>query len=297
MIQPGIYTDLSIQDYNADADYVRSTLLKEAKRSLKQYHWAVSGLMPEKSGSHFDFGNAFELALMDSVEFERCVGVMPVEDFILKSKTADGKDAKNPKATKAYKDLESEWLAANEGKYVIQDRGPESIETIHYMVDSCKQDPVISKLIEHTQYQLSLFWEDPQTGLRMKTRPDVCKVNKNVVLNIKTAEDASPRAFSQALAKYDYPLQACFEIQGCIQSGLMPSVDTYFWLVVEKSAPYNAVLYEFDQADIQSCMIELDFFKQKIADAQASGVWPGYSDQADNKYGILQARIPAYYFM
>jgi hypothetical protein len=115
------------------------------------------------------------------------------------------------------------------------------------------------------------------------------------MINVKTIDDGSPEAFSRELSKWQYPLQACIEMEGCIKSGLMPAVDAYYWLVCEKSAPYNATIYEFQDTDISMCMDGLRYTLGKIARAKESGQWPGYNDQADNKFGIMTARIPSWY--
>ncbi len=156
---------------------------------------------------------------------------------------------------------------------------------------------MIQRLINGTQYQLSLFWTDPTTGLKLKTRPDICQVKKNVVVNVKTCLDGSPAAFSKDLGKYDYPMQACIEILGCMATGLMESVDNYFWLVVEKRKPFNATIYEFAKEDMLSEMDRVSYLLEKIKKAEETGLYPGYGENADNEYGILTAQIPLWYKM
>jgi hypothetical protein len=298
-IPDGIHTDISIGDYHANRTHVSATSLKQSKRSLKQFDWHRRGIMPKSDGNHFSFGNAFELALLDKKGFENEVAIMQDEYWIalaneeyMKEK---GKTYSNPRQSARYQAEKSRFIAANDDKYIITDKGDQSFECIEHMLTSCYSDSTIQKLIEGTEYQLSLFWTDPETGLKLKTRPDICKRKKNVIVNLKTAVDGSPSQFSRDLAKYDYPLQACLEIKGCIETGLMEQVDNYFWLVVEKEAPYNATIYEFQKSDIQSTNMELEYYITKIKQAQDKNLWPGYSDQADNKHGILTAKIPSWY--
>lgn len=295
----GIYDNISIRDYHTNNTHISATSIKEAKSSLRQFDWFRRGLMPKSDGLHFSFGNAFELALLDKVAFDKEVAITQSEYWIAlaqEEKKSDGKEAlKVPKNSTRYKAEESKFLSENQGKYIIPDKGIQSYEYIEHMLESCYKDETIRKLIEGTEYQLSLFWTDENTGLNLKTRPDICKRKKNVVVNLKTANDGSPKAFTKALVNYDYPLQACVEIKGCISSGLMPDVDNYFWLVVEANPPFNATIFEFDKADITLCMDELDYLLHRIANAKEKNEWPGYTDQADNKYGILQAFIPPYY--
>jgi hypothetical protein len=292
-IPDGVHTDISIEDYHANKTHVSSTVVKYAKESLKHYDWYRNGKLPQAEKSHFAFGNAFELALLAQNEYKEKVAIRPEGDWIAECMKIQ--EYSNVRNTKKYKELADEFDMRNRGKYFISETGSESFETIQEMLSSCYQDKVIQGLISNTEYQLSLFWTDEQSGVRMKTRPDICKRKKNVIVNLKTTLDGSPEAFSKDINKYDYALQACIESRGCVASGIMPTVDNYFWLVVEKVAPFNATIYEFTQSDLNACMDNLDFLLNKIARAEKQNLWPGYSERADNKYGILNAKIPLWY--
>lgn len=294
-MKDGIYTDISITDYHANKTHLSATQLKRARKSLKEWKWYIDGKIEQPTASHLDFGNAFELALLSPEEFAKEVAVMPDAEWcreVLQKNDAIVK----PRATAAYKEAYNEWILGREGLYTIMDKGPESWETIQQMMESCYADKVIQGLIRNTEYQLSLFWTDPETGIKLKTRPDICKRKKNVVVNVKTTNDASPEAFSRDLVKYDYPLQATVEITGCIESGLMDKVDSYFWLVCEKVAPFNAVIYEFTEEDRGMAEVEYKYLLNKIKKAEEEQLYPGYSDRAANDYGILKAVIPPYYY-
>jgi hypothetical protein len=292
MIENGIHTDISILDYHANKTHLSATGIKLAKKSLALWKWSQTH--PQETKAHFDFGNAFELALLDKENFKDSVAILQTKYWVSKA-LEEKPELKVPKSSACYKAEQSKFESLNEGKYIIPDVGPHSYEAIEYMLESCYRDATIQRLITNTEYQLSLFWDDPATGMKLKTRPDVCKRKKNVVVNLKTTLDGSPAEFSRTLANYDFPLQAAIEIRGCVETGLMPWVDNYFWLVVEKEPPYNATLYEFDKSDQQYSMDELDYLLSKIQRAREEDLFPGYSDRADNQYGILTAQVPAYY--
>lgn len=295
MISEGIHTDISITDYHADRDYLSATSIKEAKVSLRQFDWHRRGLMPASEGKHLDYGNAFELALLDPEEFKRDVAIAQTEYWCALAKESNP-DLKNVKNSGVYQARLKYFIEENKNKlYKIDDVGPQSYEYIEKMLESCKMDAVISKLIEGTEYQLSLFWTDEESGLKLKTRPDICKRKKNSVVNLKTTLDGSPKAFVRDMIKYNYPLQACMEIKGCLATGLMDTVDNYFWLVVEKVPPFNATIYSFTESDIASTMNELQYYLNKIAQAREKGFYPGYSDASTNEYGIIPIVLPPYY--
>lgn len=290
----GIHTDISIEDYHANRTHLSSTQIKLAKKSLKEFQWYMEGKIEKPRQSHFDFGNSFELALLDPEGFSKKVTIMKDREWCAKVMN-ENPDVKVPRNTNAYRALRDEALLGRDEDYQIMDYGKEGYDTIEKMLESCYADKVIQGLIRNTEYQLSLFWTDEETGLGLKTRPDICKRKKNVLVNVKTIEDGSPENFSKELAKYDYPLQAAIEITGCLQTGLMPQVDNYFWLVCEKTPPFNATVYEFAQDDMKLSMDELHYLLNKIKKAKDEGLHPGYSDRADNPYGILTAQIPAWY--
>jgi hypothetical protein len=292
-MKDGIYDNISIEDYHANTTHVSATTLKYAKDSLKHYNWYRSGKLPQQTKSQFDFGNAFELALLAPQEYLKKVAVKNESGWIEEAMAQN--DYKVPKNSTVFQERAKEFYANSIGKYVIADNGPESFEAIEEMLSSCYQDRVIQALIKNTEYQLSVFWTDEQTGIKLKTRPDICKRKNNVVVNLKTTIDGSPEQFSKDLKKWDYPLQACIEMRGCIASGLMEKVDNYFWLIVEKVPPFNATIYEFAERDIAAVSDNLDFILHKISKAQTQGLWPGYSEQADNPHGILTARLPMWY--
>lgn len=294
VIEDGIHTDISIQEYHENKTHLSATQLKLSRRSLKEFHWYINGKIPKSEGLHLGFGNAFELALLDKTGFTNEVAIMQTEAWIYGA-LEENPALKVPKNSAYYQAKKEQFEIESKGKYIIPDVGPQSFSDIEQMLTSCYQDSVIQKLISNTEYQLSLFWTDPVTGLKMKTRPDICKRKRNSVVNLKTIEDGSPKAFSRDMANYDYPLQACIEIMGCLETGLMETVDNYFWLVVEKNPPFNATIYEFAQEDISWCMDNLRYVINKTKKALDEQLFPGYSDQADNEYGILKAQIPLYY--
>lgn len=293
-MEDGIYDNISIEDYHANKTHVSATTLKYARKSLRDYKWYIDGKLPRENKPHFDFGNSFELALLSPNEYLGKVGVMPEGEWFEEIEKANP-EVKTHRNTTIYKQRIAEWQAANKGKYVINETGPESFETIEEMLSSCYQDSVIQALIKNTEYQLSLFWTDPETGIQLKTRPDICKRKKSVIVNLKTTLDGSPEAFSRDLKKWDYPIQAAIEIQGCLRSGLMDKVDSYFWLVVEKVAPFNATIYEFAERDIAAVTDTLYYLLNKIKKGKEQNLWPGYTEQADNVHGIITAQIPLWY--
>lgn len=282
----GIHQNVDISAYHSDREYISTSSIKEARKSLKHFHWYLNHKSERKS--HFDFGNAFELALMDLInetkEFDKHVLVFD--------------ETKRPEPDKTFAStLNKSWKESffQSDFYVINNTGDESIETMSQMLESCMKDETIQKLLKNTDYQTSIFWEDKKTGIKLKTRPDICKITKNVIVDVKTAKDASPRGFARDAANFDYPLQAAVQKRGCIESGLFERIDYYYWLVVEKLPPYNAQIYSFKRDEWDFVDNILDYTLGLIKQAREEDKFIGYTQQSDNKYGILDLDLPLYY--
>lgn len=287
MTKPGIYQNIDINAYHGEKEYISATSLKLAKKSLKLYKLyregkvSSSGKLSEDKVSHFEVGNAFELALLDPKAFDEQVGIYDVENRPEKDKFITS--TKN----QAWK---KEFYSSH--PYVVT---TQEYAVIAEMITSCYQDAVIQKLIKNIEYQFSMYWIDKDTGLQLKTRPDICRSKDNIIVDVKTTIDGSPEAFSRDLAKYDYPLQAVMQVDGVIQSGFMQSVDKYYWLVVEKEPPFSATLYEFAQDEIKHYLDEYEYILKTLKKAIDLNHYPSYSYRADNKYGIITANIPLWY--
>lgn len=282
-----IIENLPIEAYHHEKphkNFLGSTAIKKASKSLLNYKYYMTSEQDQERKLHFDFGNAFELALLDTNEFAQKVAIFNADERPEPGKTFASK------ANKEWK-MNFEAIADELNNYVIPKSGEMSSETIIEMVKACKLDPTISKLISVIDYQKSFFWQCPESGLSLKCRPDIAIHNKQSIIDVKTIDDASPLSVSRAISKFQYDLQAIQQIDGVQRCGYINKVDNYFWLFVEKKAPYHAQLYEFSLEDREKKMIEYSLIKKRIASAQASNDFPGYGEFANNNFGILTAKI------
>jgi hypothetical protein len=285
-IPVGIHKDISIEDYHADRDYISASGVKEAIKSLRHFQYART--TPKVRKSHFDFGNVFEIALLDYVN-----GTMEFFDKVIVFDPEERPEKEKGITSTINQNWKKEIF--NGDKYVIEKTGSESMETLVEMLQSCARDAVIQKLLRNTEYQNSLFWECPESGLKLKARPDISKKHKNVIVDIKTTLDASPKGFAKQVANLDYPTQAMIQINGAVQTGLMEKVDVYYWLAVEKTPPYNAQIYEFDKNDWQFVDDRLNYHLKILKQAIDENKFVGYGQQADNSFGILTLELPMFY--
>jgi hypothetical protein len=307
-MKDGIHENISIGEYHANNFIVSSTGIKKAKNSSRDFAHYL--LQPQDNKSCFDFGNAFELALMDKVNgsnlFQQEVAITNHKEWC-EIVLNENPKIKQPTSTNHYKELLKEFQQENSGKYIIDERSEtENSEVLNNMVLSVLNDEVIRKVLKNSGYQKSLVWTDARTGLRIKTRPDVEKENskgKVIVVDIKTTQDASPSAFARQAANLDYPLQAITQIEGVLKTGLHKKVDDYFWLAVEKKAPYHYGLYRFSQSDWDFLRTSYEFYLTRCAQVlNTIGKKRDEMNYTDFKsygevtqYGVIDLELPLYY--
>ena len=277
---------IDIKEYHEDRTIVSSTGLKEAAKSKR--HFAYYLEHGGESKAVFDIGNAFELYLIDVVKDTNNFGK---EVFVF-----DELARPEPDMTFG-STLNKEWKlkqldrASATGRYIITN---DDFEMIKAMTEACIKDKLILAMLQHTEYQESLFWTCPETGVKCKTRPDITKRKKNVVIDIKTAQSAAPGSFIRDIKRYNYPTQATMQMQGVINSGRMEKVDDYFWLAVGKDKPYTAQLYRFSHETWEYHLRKYYGLLGDCKDVLESGLhyseYPGYGNP-DIDMGIIDVEV------
>lgn len=213
---------------------ISSSALKAAKKSTRDLLWYYS--KPKTSGSHFDFGHAVELYLLDKAEFAQKVIVFDESQRPFPDKNYQ---------TKANKDWKDKFYADNSGpdKHIISKTGPESFEAIKQIAELVDMHPASDLLYDKdNEYQKEFRWVCPISGLKRYCRTDLTNAKTRTIIDIKTYADDS---FERACVKQDHFLQARDQIQGVLETGEMEDVDYYYWFAISKSEPYFVDFYSY----------------------------------------------------
>lgn len=291
----GIYYDLGIDDYHNDKSHYSASGLKYAIKSMRHFYYYKQGAFDLDNSNidkpHLDFGNIVEMALLDRDSIDSKVAVFDPDQRPESDKTF---------ASKLNKEWKERFYADNSHKYIMNKKGPHSKEALEHIFASVMADKIANAIIKHAQSQISCFWTD-KSGLKIKTRPDCIIKDRKIVFDIKTAEDASPASFRRAACNYHYFFQAAMQIDGVIKAGLMDRVDDYYWLVIEKTAPYNVQVYRYEEYRLVEITEQYRALLSRVAEAENTNLWPGYGDQANEvfnsqaKYGVIDLTpFPSY---
>lgn len=174
------------------------------------------------------------------------------------------------KRTKEGKSIWEQFKAEHEGKDIISF---DEHDQIVAMRDSVRKHQAAGKLLAKGGSEISVFAVCPQTKVMCKGRFDW--LNGNIIVDLKTTEDASPEGFAKSVANYRYHIQAAHYIA---LAGLVGIKDVTFKMIaVEKAAPYAVAVYELDVADLILAEAERIKLLEMFASCTQFQSWPAYS--------------------
>lgn len=179
-------------------------------------------------------------------------------------------------------DLKAAYLAENEGKEIITE---EEFVRVESMRDSVMSHPVAGKLLDGNLgiAEMSCYWNDPKTGVLCRVRPDFWR-DDDIIVDLKTARDASPEGFPRAVQEWRYNVQEAFYTDGiaaAIKQGNVArkTPKAFVFVVVEKVLPFAVSVYRLDSESVDIGRREYREDLDAFAACEASGVWTGYGEK------------------
>jgi hypothetical protein len=141
----------------------------------------------------------------------------------------------------------------------------------------------------------SVLWCDKATGIECKGRIDRLLETRSarIVIDIKTAADASPKRFAADAIKYGYDVQAAHYADAIRTLHADSKPVDFVWIVVEKAAPFAVMVYRASEPDCQPDMMTFGQSRRgkllrELRACRENNKWPGYGE------GILPLRVPAW---
>ena len=153
------------------------------------------------------------------------------------------------------------------------------VEQAQAVAAALRRDPVIGEVLaamDHEHSQQSHFWDDA-AGRPCRCLPDVITTDGGL-FDLKKTRSAVPRRFYWQAKDLAYDLQMAHLALGYAdRTGVMPA--EVGLIAFEWEEPYDCALLVLDQADIESGLERREEAFRRIADCQASGVWPSHGRQ------------------
>ncbi len=261
---PGLYEGIDADAYHRAPGVSKSQLDTLASRTPA--HLAYDREHPESRTEtpQMALGTAVHCALLEPLTWSERYVEMP--EFSGKGSVA----ARN------------EWKAAHAGQIALPTA---TMQQVAYMVDAVSAHPTAWELLKETRTEVSGWWVDPETEHLCRLRADGLQ-QKDVCVDLKTTNDASPSGFARTAANFRYHVAAAGYSRG------LNEIDgfwrDYVFIVVERDPPYGVACYELADEDLalghRLAMRDLQVYAQ----CAATKIWPSYSADVET------LRLPAW---
>ncbi len=214
-IQPGIYYDIPNEAYHAGPGVSKSQL-DDIADTPAIYLWRKNAPVDTEKTKSLDTGTAFHCRVLEPEEFSKRFIIAP--EF--NRRTSAGKEEEKTfleECTRTGRTV----LTAEEGR------------KIELMYQSVMALPLGQWLVESAGYaESSVYWEDPETGILCRCRPDKIIPEFHWIMDVKTTADI--QRFRTAYYDYRYHVQDAFYSDGYrAQFGEIP---TFVFLVASTTA-------------------------------------------------------------
>jgi hypothetical protein len=190
--------------------------------------------------------------------------------------------------------------AAREQRDDIRARGAVPLlfhegEQVQAMADAIRQHRLAGPLFTPGNgiAERSIYWTHPGTGVRVRVRPDwlIIRPDVTLVVDVKTAADASPDGFSRSIESYSYHQQGALYIDGVEAAGLAPEGARFLFVVQSKKAPYLVTVGELKDQDQDIGRARNEEALRRYAECVANNDWPDWTGDVDT---IPQLGMPSY---
>jgi hypothetical protein len=256
---PGIYPDVDAETYHKwdAASASRLKLLKRSPAHLKEY--LDNG---REDTDAFRIGRAFHAAVLEPDLFETRYGV-----------ASYGCDRRS----KAGKD---EWAALETtfgDGFVLKHH--EHADIIR-MRDNVLLHPRAKKLFTgEGRNELSMVWDDVETGVRCKMRADryhPTLTPGGCIGDLKSTRDASARAFERSAYDTGIYMQGALYLTGSNANGL--GAEHFAVIAVEKEPPYCVQAFVATPGMLSAGEEQFKTLLKTYAQCVKTGRWPGYAE-------------------
>lgn len=264
-MKPGIYADLSNEDYHASPGVSKSGLWTIYNQTPAHYKFGERERKPQ-----FDIGTAAHYALLQPELLERKVICGPV-------------DRRGNKWIDAQNEADARGLILlTAGDYATAERLRDAGARNATLADVQR-----GAVVEHSGFARCL-----ETNALRRCRPDAWNDRLSLIADLKSAAEAGPHKFGKAVSDFGYHMQEAFYTDtwdDALAAAGYPAkhVEAFVFIVIEKKAPFCVACYELRPAAVEEGR---QAYKQALrqyaqcVERENLGMlpalaWPGYSSE------------------
>lgn len=246
--------------------------LKPIRDTASKCKWEMDH--PKEPTPSMILGSAMHIAVLEPARFEQVYYLCPPCD----RRTSEGKEI----YAKAERGAQGKVLIRQGAK---DDEGLlNQVAALKGMVASIKALRTTAPFLQGVGHnEVSAVWRDEETGLWCKGRFDRLIPDFGpwegvpVIVEIKTAQDASEWGFGKSADSFGYAAQAAGYRQGL--KAITGKSPAHVLIVAESSPPYDAAVFMLDGPSLQTGLLQYRQMLTRYAECVAKNQWPGYPDK------------------
>lgn len=174
------------------------------------------------------------------------------------------------------------------------------LDTANRIVSNITEHNAARELLKDVKTQVSIFWEDSETGVKMKGRPDAIMQSgeKISIVDLKTTADASLQTFSRTMLKFGYHIQGAVYSDGlcALNGGVQLPVQI---IAAETVAPYGVAVYEIGEKSLAIGRMQYREALKRYKSARENGNFHCYSQFSEDieipQYAIDRVELEGVY--
>jgi hypothetical protein len=239
--KPGLYLNMPMEAYHGTPTIepsISSSQLRTLFNKSPAHYWLGSPMNPDsepfKDTEFTILGRAAHHLLLGEKDFK--------EHFVIRPALGpDGEKWNNAK------NICKAWMKeqAAERLTVIT---MEQLEQIKGMETSLSAEPAVNDGILNGEIEASMFYQDPETGIWVKSRPDSIP-NDSDAADLKCVSDVFDEGIAKGLGNNGYHQQAALT-KSAIFHTLRREMENFFLVYVEQKSPHSVRIETIDPVDI-----------------------------------------------
>lgn len=250
-----IVIDMSNDEYHAHPSISKSGL-DLIRRAPALYKWRQTNPQPFKAC--FRTGTLAHTLLLEPERFEREVMVMPKFD----------------RRTTAGKLAHADFIARHGERDYATD---EEYAELKGMREAVWKHPAANRLLSKVEaVEQSVFWIDPVTGIECRCRPDAWRVD-DIIIDFKTARDASPIGFAKSVENYRYHVQDAYYSDGV--KAVTGKAPRFVFIAVEPEPPHLVGVYVLTEEARATGRKLYREDLNTLGTCRSLDQWPGYGEK------------------
>jgi hypothetical protein len=186
-----------------------------------------------------------------------------------------------------------DWREARlaEGKQILT---AQMVEDIRGMATALASHPLVKAGAFNGEPERSLIWQDKETGIWLKSRPDNIPIASGDFIDLKTTTSVLYEDMVKTIGNFHYHCQGALVRRAAREvMGIREFSFTLFF--VEKTDPYCVDVVMLKDNDLDRGAIQNQFALRIMANCLKAGKWPGPgADRADARYIELSEREQKY---